>query len=149
MVKKSNELLSEYALENFDYNMTKHNVEKLFAKYRSLKDKEEVIRKRYKASLSLDNLGIFSSGISDPVGNKVEQLEKYRKFIDTIDKVFKLNCNELTEDELIIYKKSLISRASDEELLEYLNLSSRSSLVPRRKSCIVKVALWFDLEVFK
>ena len=149
MVKKSIELLSECTLENFDYNMTKHNVEKLFAKYRSLKEKEELIRKRYKASLSLDNLGIFSNGISDPVGNKVEQLEKYRQFIDTIDQVFKLNSNELTKDELIIYQKSFIKKSTDEELLEYLNLNSRSSLTPRKKSCIVKVALWFDLEVFK
>ena len=146
MVKKSIELLSECTLENFDYNMTKHNVEKLFAKYRSLKEKEELIRKRYKASLSL---GIFSNGISDPVGNKVEQLEKYRQFIDTIDQVFKLNSSELTKDELIIYQKSFIRKSTDEELLEYLNLNSRSSLTPRKKSCIVKVALWFDLEVFK
>ena len=142
-------ILSECTLANFDYKATKHNVDRFFAKYKSMKDKEELVRKRYNASLSNDNLGIFSSGVSDPVGNKVEQLEKYRKFIDTVDKVFELNSCDLTEDEIIIYKKSLIGRTPDEDLLEFLNIESRSSLTPRKKSCIIKVALWFDLEVFK
>ncbi len=149
MVKNSNDILQLCEIENFDYNKTRHNVEKLFAKYRSFKSKEEIIRKRYKASLSLDNLGIFSSGISDPVGNKVEQLEKYRSFIETIDKVFELNCKELNKDEIIIYKRSFINKCTDEQLLEYLNLNSRSGLTHRKKSCTIKVALWLDLEVYK
>lgn len=149
MVKNSSGILQMYEIENFDYNMTKYNVQKLFSKYRSMKEKKEVIQKRYKASLSLDNLGIFSNRMSDPVGNKVEQADKYQQFIDTIDKVFELNSSDLNDDELIIYNKSFINRCSDDDLMEFLNLNSRSGLTHRRKSCIIKVARWFDLEVYK
>lgn len=149
MVKNSNDYLQLADLKVFDYNATKTNVDALFSKYRRYKNKEEIIRKRYKASLSLDNLGIYSNGKSDPVGNKIEQLEKYKKFIDTVDEVFKLNYGDLSKDEVVIYKKYLIDKLSEEKIMEYLNISSSSSLYARKRSCIIKVAMWFDLEVYK
>ncbi|MBQ6135491.1 MAG: hypothetical protein IJI60_04155 [Bacilli bacterium] len=149
MVKNSNDYLQLADLKVFDYNATKTNVDALFSKYRRYKNKEEIIRKRYKASLSLDNLGIYSNGKSDPVGNKIEQLEKYKKFIDTVDEVFKLNYGDLSKDEIVIYKKYLIDKLSEEKIMEYLNISSSSSLYARKRSCIIKVAMWFDLEVYK
>ena len=149
MVKNSNDYLQLADLKVFDYNATKANVDALFSKYRRYKNKEEIIRKRYKASLSLDNLGIYSNGKSDPVGNKIEQLEKYKKFIDTVDEVFKLNYGDLSKDEVVIYKKYLIDKLSEEKIMEYLNISSSSSLYARKRSCIIKVAMWFDLEVYK
>lgn len=149
MVKNSNDYLQLADLKVFDYNATKTNVDALFSKYRRYKNKEEIIRKRYKASLSLDNLGIYSNGNSDPVGNKIEQLEKYKKFIDTVDEVFKLNYGDLSKDEVVIYKKYLIDKLSEEKIMEYLNISSSSSLYARKRSCIIKVAMWFDLEVYK
>jgi len=149
MVKNSNDYLQLADLKVFDYNATKTNVDALFSKYRRYKNKEEIIRKRYKASLSLDNLGIYSNGKSDPVGNKIEQLEKYKKFIDTVDEVFKLNYCDLSKDEVVIYKKYLIDKLSEEKIMEYLNISSSSSLYARKRSCIIKVAMWFDLEVYK
>ena len=99
--------------------------------------------------MSLDNLGIFSSTTSDPVGNKVEQLEKYTSFTDLIDEVYRLNRNDLSKDEMIIYKKYLTSRVRDDDLLDYLNINSNSGLSNRKRSCIIKVAMWFDLEVYK
>ena len=149
MVKNSNDYLQLADLKVFDYNATKTNVDALFSKYRRYKNKEEIIIKRYKASLSLDNLGIYSNGKSDPVGNKIEQLEKYKKFIDTVDEVFKLNYGDLSKDEVVIYKKYLIDKLSEEKIMEYLNISSSSSLYARKRSCIIKVAMWFDLEVYK
>ena len=100
------------------------------------------------SALSLDNLGIFSSTTSDPVGNKVEQLEKYTNFTDLIDNIYKLNKSDLSKDEILIYKKYLISRVRDEDLLDYLNINSNSALFNRKRSCIIKVAMWFDLEVY-
>lgn len=149
MVKNSKDYLQLADLKVFDYNATKTNVDALFSKYRRYKSKEDIIRKRYSASLSLDNLGIFSNGTSDPVGNKIEQLEKYQKFISTVDEVFKQNIGELSKDEVIIYKKYLIDRLPEEKLMEYLNINSSSSLYARKRSCIIKVAMWFDLEVYK
>ena len=149
MIKSSKNIIGTIELENFNYSETKRNVEQLFSKYRSFKVKEEIIEKRYKSALSLDNLGIFSSTTSDPVGNKVEQLEKYTSFTDLIDEVYRLNRNDLSKDEMIIYKKYLISRVRDDDLLDYLNINSNSGLSNRKRSCIIKVAMWFDLEVYK
>ena len=61
------------------------NVDKLYSKYRSFKSKTEIIYKRYKSCLSLDNLGIYSTTINDPVGNKIEQADKYEQFIKTVE----------------------------------------------------------------
>ena len=128
MIRSSRSFIEADGIENFNYNETKKNVEQLF--------------------LSLDNLGIFSSTTSDPVGNKVEQLEKYTNFTDLIDNIYKLNKSDLSKDEILIYKKYLISRVRDEDLLDYLNINSNSALFNRKRSCIIKVAMWFDLEVY-
>ena len=125
MIRSSRSFIEVDGIENFNYNETKKNVEQLFSKYRSFKMKEEIIEKRYKSALSLDNLGIFSSTTSDPVGNKVEQLEKYTNFTDLIDNIYKLNKSDLSKDEILIYKKYLISRVRDEDLLDYLNRKER------------------------
>ena len=148
MIRSSRSFIEADGIENFNYKETKKNVEQLFSKYRSFKMKEEIIEKRYKSALSLDNLGIFSSTTSDPVGNKVEQLEKYTNFTDLIDNIYKLNKSDLSKDEILIYKKYLISRVRDEDLLDYLNINSNSALFNRKRSCIIKVAMWFDLEVY-
>ena len=147
MIKNSKNFKIVDGIENFNYEETKKNVEKMFTKYRNYKSKEEIISKRYKASLSLDNLGIYGSSPSDPVGNKVEQLERYTEYTDLIDKVYQINRDDLSKDEIIIYKKYLVSRLSDNDIMEYLNINSKSALFNRKRSCIIKVAMWFDLEV--
>ena len=149
MMKRKDEYLSIDNIDDFDYVETKKLVDQLFQKYRSYKTKEDIINKRYNASLSLDNLGIFSSKTSDPVGDKVEQLERYKNFTDTIDKIYNLNCSILTKDEDLIYKKILETKHSEETVMEYLNLASKSGYYTRKRNCYLKVAMWFDLEVYK
>lgn len=149
MIKNSRSFVEVDGVENFNYSETKRNVEQLFSKYRSFKTKEEIIEKRYKSALSLDNLGIYGSTTSDPVGNKVEQMEKYTNYTDLIDNVYRINKSDLSKDEIIIYKKYLLSRVRDDDLLDYLNINSNSALFNRKRSCIIKVAMWFDLEVYK
>ena len=149
MIKNSRSFVEVDGVENFNYSETKRNVEQLFSKYRSFKAKEEIIEKRYKSALSLVNLGIYGSTTSDPVGNKVEQMEKYTNYTDLIDNVYRINKSDLSKDEIIIYKKYLLSRVRDDDLLDYLNINSNSALFNRKRSCIIKVAMWFDLEVYK
>ena len=149
MIKNSRSFVEVDGVENFNYSETKRNVEQLFSKYRSFKAKEEIIEKRYKSALSLDNLGIYGSTTSDPVDNKVEQMEKYTNYTDLIDNVYRINKSDLSKDEIIIYKKYLLSRVRDDDLLDYLNINSNSALFNRKRSCIIKVAMWFDLEVYK
>ena len=135
-------------VDAYDYEKTKRKVDDVFSKYRAYKQKKEIIMKRYNAALSLDNLGIFSNQTSDPVCNKVEQSEKYTNYIDTIDKVYELYQKDLSKDEKIVYKKCMLAKHTDDELMEDLCMSHGSCFV-RKRSCYIKVALWFDLEVYK
>ena len=135
-------------VESFDYEKTKNAVDKLFSKYRNYKNKQDIVLKRYNSSISLDNLGIFSNIPNDPVANKVEMIEKYENFLKTIDKIYELCSSDLSKDERVIYKKCLLSKHTEEELMDDLNMSHGSTFI-RKRSCYIKVAKWFDLEVYK
>lgn len=134
-------------IQIYDYETIRNNMENLFSKYRAYKDKKETIEERLKNSIDLDNLGIFSSKKSDPTYNKVEQLDKITRFLDTVDKVVKLNKHKLSKDEYQILKKSLNYKYTTEQLSEMLNLGYQATF-QRKKSCYIRVALWFDLEVY-
>lgn len=148
IVRSVKDFIEVEEVESFDYEKTKAEVDKLFSKYRSYKSKHDIILKRYKSSLSLDNLGIYSSSPGDPVSNRVEQAEHYIKFVETIDKIYELCCSDLSKDEKIVYKKCLLSRHTEDELMEDLSMSHGSTFI-RKRSCYIKVAKWFDLEVYK
>ena len=103
----NNEFKEIEDIEVYNYEATRKNLDSLLAKYRTYKSKKTTIEERIKNSIDLDNLGIFSSRKSDPTYNKVEQLERINNFIDTVDKVIKLNKNKLSKDEYLILKKCL------------------------------------------
>ncbi len=148
MTKVSTDFLEVDDVDSFDYDNTKINVDNLYGKYRNYKEKEYIILKRSKSSLSLDNLGIYSSAVSDPVGNQVEQAERYSKFIETIEGIYKMYENTLSNDEKIVYQKCLVKKCTEEELETALSLS-HGAMFRRKRSCYIKVAKWFDLEVYK
>lgn len=131
----------------YNYEATRKNLDSLLAKYRTYKSKKTTIEERIKNSIDLDNLGIFSSRKSDPTYNKVEQLERINNFIDTVDKVIKLNKNKLSKDEYLILKKCLDYKYTTEQISEMINLGYQATF-QRRKNCYIRVALWFDLEVY-
>ena len=135
-------------VDAFDYESTKANVDNLFMKYRAYKEKEQIILKRSNSSFLLDNLGIYSNRKNDPVGNRVEQAEKYNKFIETIEGIYNLYKDDLSKDEQIVYRRCLAKKSTDEELMTALNLS-HGAMFKRKKSCYIKVSKWFDLEVYK
>lgn len=143
----NNEFKEIEDIEVYNYEATRKNLDSLLAKYRSYKSKKATIEERIKNSIDLDNLGIFSSRISDPTYNKVEQLERINNFIDTVDKVIKLNKNKLSKDEYLILKKCLDYKYTTEQISEMINLGYQATF-QRRKNCYIRVALWFDLEVY-
>ena len=143
----NNEFKEIEDIEVYNYEATRKNLDSLLAKYRTYKSKKTTIEERIKNSIDLDNLGIFSSRISDPTYNKVEQLEKINNFIDTVDKVVKLNKNKLSKDEYLILKKCLDYKYTTEQISEMINLGYQATF-QRRKNCYIRVALWFDLEVY-
>ena len=143
----NNEFKEIEDIEVYNYEATRKNLDSLLAKYRSYKSKKATIEERIKNSIDLDNLGIFSSRISDPTYNKVEQLERINYFIDTVDNVVKLNNNKLSKDEYLILKKCLDYKYTTEQISEMINLGYQATF-QRRKNCYIRVALWFDLEVY-
>ena len=143
----NNEFKEIEDIEVYNYEATRKNLDSLLAKYRTYKSKKTTIEERIKNSIDLDNLGIFSSRISDPTYNKVEQLEKINNFIDTVDKVINLNKNKLSKDEYFILKKCLDYKYTTEQISEMINLGYQATF-QRRKNCYIRVALWFDLEVY-
>jgi uncharacterized FlgJ-related protein len=146
---KSSKDFDEYEnIELYDYIACKDNVDKIFSKYREYNSKKEIIESRVKNSLNLECLGIFSSGVSDPTYNKVEQLDKINNFLETVNKVFETCKKELSSDEEFIYKKYLEKRYTDEDLATMLNLSVQSIFL-RKRSLYVRVARWYDVEVKK
>ena len=143
----NNEFKEIEDIEVYNYEATRKNLDSLLAKYRTYKSKKTTIEERIKNSIDLDNLGIFSSRKSDPTYNKVEQLEKIINFIDTVDKIIKLNKNKLSKDEYLILKKCLDYKYTTEQISEMINLGYQATF-QRRKNCYIRVALWFDLEVY-
>ena len=143
----NNEFKEIEDIEVYNYEATRKNLDSLLAKYRTYKSKKTKIEERIKNSIDLDNLGIFSSRKSDPTYNKVEQLERINNFIDTVDKVIKLNKNKLSKDEYLILKKCLDYKYTTEQISEMINLGYQATF-QRRKNCYIRVALWFDLEVY-
>lgn len=143
----NNEFKEIEDIEVYNYEATRKNLDSLLAKYRTYKSKKTTIEERIKNSIDLDNLGIFSSRKSDPTYNKVEQLERINNFIDTVDKVVKLNKNKLSKDEYLILKKCLDYKYTTEQISEMINLGYQATF-QRRKNCYIRVALWFDLEVY-
>ena len=125
------------------------NVQELFKKYRIFKENQKIIEARNKSSFSFDNLGIFGSRTSDPTGNKVEQIMRYKDFTDTIDCTYKLFANKLEKDEKVIYEKTLKTKHTDDDVMDELSITNRKTFYNKKMRCYLKVAMWFDLEVFE
>lgn len=140
-------LLSKEDVALYDFHQIKKNVDEYFLKYRNLKMKADIIRKKIGSSLSEDNMGIFSSNISDPTGNKVEQLERITNFITKTDKIIEQFNKELCQEEKVYFKKGILKGASEDQVAEFLNYH-RNSIPQFKKSCYIKVSLWLDLEVY-
>lgn len=148
MTKRKITLLSIEDINIYDWDKTKEKVRNYFAKYRNYMSKINMIESRYSCSLSEDNFGIFSSMINDPVLNKIEQMDKYHRYIDQINMHLKNVMENMTCDEKIILKNSILDNLTDEELSDILSIA-RQHIYNRKKSCYIKVAQYFDLEVEK
>ena len=98
-------------------------------------------------TLSNDSMGIFSSNISDPTSKRALKIIEYKDYIDSMNKQFVALRLKLTSDEKIIFNYSILSRHTDEELAEKLSLE-KSGIYLRKKSCYIKVAKYFHIEVF-
>lgn len=135
-------------IELYDVKETIENVKNFFVKYRNYKDKLDLIMERSSSSLSNDNMGIFSSQVSDPTSSKVEQRERYKNYVDEMDKHIKVINKKLTEDERAILRLSILRGYSDEFVADYISMSTQN-IYQRKKSCYIKVACYFNIDVEK
>ncbi len=145
-MRKVPRLMTDDEIKLYNYDQTKYNVKSYFSKYRNYKDKLDLIKDRYSGSLSNDNMGIFSSNISNPTANKVEQSERYNNYIDLMDKHITVLKNHLTKDEKIILKMSILSSYTDEAVCEQLSIYIQN-FYQRKKSTYIKVACYFGIDV--
>lgn len=141
-------LLSEKVISMYNYDVIKIKVKDYFEKYRECLVKKRLMAFSISDPLGNDNMGIFSSEISDTVQSKVVQMEKLNKYIERINYRLDLLKKELTEEEKVILQKSILEDLSDEEVVEILNIAIRG-LYPRKKSCYIKTSIFFNLDVFK
>ena len=141
-------LYNKEILDEYDYFQTKEEVLKFFAKYRTYKIKVEEIYDNYNSTFSDDQMGIFSSKLNDPTAKRALKIVEYKKYLDAMDKKFKALRLRLTSDEKIIFNYTILSKHTDEELAEKLSLD-KSNIYLRKKSCYIKVAKYFHIDIFK
>lgn len=98
--------------------------------------------------LGNDNMGIFSSVITNTVQNKIEQIEKINKYIDNMNNRINILKKEFTEDEKVIFQMSIIDDMTDEEVAKAISMTIRG-LFTRKKSCYIKTAIFFNLDVLR
>lgn len=135
-------------IAEYDYPKTRAEVLQYFSKYRSCMAKMDVVLNSYNCSLANDNMGIFSSGRSDTTSEKALRILKCKEYVDSMNKKLKALRLRLTDDEKIIFNYSILSKHTDEELAEQLCLD-KTSIYNRKKSCFIKVAQYFNIEVLK
>jgi len=139
------ECLRPKEIEKYDYERIKLSLNEKFSKYRDYKERLDIIESRIESGLSNDNLSVFSSNISNPTENKVEQRSRYIDYVDEIEKVIDLVIKILTEDEITVLRYSLLSNYNDNDIAEIMHLY-KNSYFQRKKSCYIKVAKYFGLD---
>lgn len=144
---KEPKLYDKEVLSKYNYQETKEEVLQYFSKYRAYIAQIEEISDSYSCSLSNDSMGIFSSNISDPTSKRALKILEFKNYIDSMNKELKSLRLKLTSDEKVIFNYSILSRHTDEELADMLSMD-KSSIYHRKKSCYVKVAKYFHIEVF-
>ena len=141
-------LYSKEIIDLYDYPKTRIEVLNYFAKYRICAAKIDMISDSYGCSLADDNMGIYSSGRSDQTAQKAFKVIECKDYIESMNKKFKALRLKLTDDEKIIFNYSILSKHTDDELAEALCLD-KTGIYTRKKSCFIKVAQYFNIEVLK
>lgn len=145
---KEPKLYSKEIIEMYNYPKTRDKVLHFFLKYRLYALKIDTISDSYNCSFTNDSMGIFSCKKNDSTANKAMKILECKEYVNKMNKQFKALRYKLTNDEKIIFNYSILSRHTDEELAERLALD-KSSIYQRKKSCFIKVAQYFNIEVLK
>lgn len=141
-------ILSDKTTYMYDYELVKIRVKAFFEKYKECITKKRLIAFSINDPLGNDNMGIFSSTITNTVHNKVEQMEKISRYIDNMNSRIDFLKKEFTEDEKIIFQMSILDDILDEDIADAVCMTRRG-LYSRKKSCYIKTAIFFNLDVLR
>lgn len=141
-------VLSRKITEKYDMITTKKNVMLLLSEYLRLQYKyleisppkityNYEIKSDYQNKNMTDNLSYY-------LDKKLKVETEIKAFYFEIEKVLK----NMTREELIVTNYLLLKGNSEESVCEILGLS-RTGLRPIKNSCILKIALAFNLEKLK
>ena len=145
METNENKLLSIKLAETRDFNRTKKNVDNLLYKYEEFKYKcHEICPPRITQSFEV-RYEQFTLGVSDKVGSYVQRKLDFLKEADSFYNELKSAMNTLCNDELC-YFKFYLDGISEENMCERLS-TNRTSLRRIKQSCIIKIAMYFDIDV--
>lgn len=147
---KKTKLLENDIIEEFDYVKTKDRVLEYFYRYRSFKRKVDLIGNEYNSCLSNVGNNTTSNIIkkNDITAKKAEKILIEKEYIEKINKSLKGLKYKLTSDEKVILEYCILSTNTDEFVAEALFLE-KCNIYKRKKSCFIKVALYYGLEVLK
>ena len=133
----------------YNYVATYRNVKSLFNKYRMFKNKvSEEYGKLGNTSRNLEEKVDNPSYKNNSTARHAEQLIQLKDFIEYCDEIICKNIKDLNYyekwifDEVLIRGKRLSSIADDKKCdRSYVYLSKK------KKSCVLKVSMWFDIYV--
>lgn len=136
-----------------EYNMTKTKEEVVVFMRKFKKAKASCFKSIVETNLTVKinfNDKVSSShqnngGFANMVDNKIDD----EKLIESVEPVIKELLKTFTPKEKIYYDYCLANNYSEEYVMRLLGSISKYGLMPIKNSCILKIALAFNLEVLK
>lgn len=141
-------LLDKKICEKYNMKITKENVLELIGDLKESRLKNIAMLYDYGLVSNLEN-SISKNGLSKGFSNKIDNLiDKQSDFLYQYEKM-EIVKSSFTETESSYYTTCLQNCKSEDYLLEQLDEMSKTGLSPIKNSCILKIALAFDLAVLK
>lgn len=139
-------LLSLRLVKSRDYYECKKNVDELMYKFEEYKyGNHEILPPKITQSFEI-RYESFTSHISNPtetyIQRKLDLEKEINDFYEELANAMKTLCRE----ELIYFKNTYYNRITEESICDILNMS-RDSLRRIKESCIVKIAMYYKIDV--
>lgn len=139
-------LLSIRLVKSRNYYECKKNVDELMYKFEEIRFKCHHIEPP-KITPSYEIRYESNSGnVSDKIGNYVQRKLDMESEADDFYIELSNALRTLCREELIYFKNAYYNRIKEELICDLLNMS-RDSLRRVKESCIIKVAMYFDVDV--
>lgn len=143
-------IFTKKEIEQYDMEKTKDNVDDLISTYKQSKFSY------FASSKSLENItSCYTPKYSqhcissnDKVGNNVATKIDSDNFIKYFEEIMHPLLKDLSPRERKYYSYCLVNETSERTLSDLLSIS-RSSLLPIKNNCVLKIALAFKIAIMK